>query len=206
MADKIVFDGGSTGGFPTHPDIRRRWPRARVHIHLSRRKDGTVYRDGGNRTPILVINPGDEREIGYCIGEEILHELREIERELAPRILTSIKIHFQGATMATAGPITLTSVGQTATASVVGFDQFGQPFTGTIPTPTFTASDTTGAIATFDPSTGIVTAVANGVDNITATLTTAEGLSLTDTEAVTVAIPVVPPPTPVLTTIKVAFA
>lgn len=102
-----------------------------------------------------------------------------------------------------AGPVTLTAVGQTVTASVLGFDQFGNPFTGTIPTPTFTASDATGAIATFDPATGLVTAVANGVDSITASLTTAEGLALSDTEAVTVAIPVV---APVLTTIKVAFA
>lgn len=101
------------------------------------------------------------------------------------------------------GPITLTAVGQTATASVVGIDQFGNPFTGTIPTPTFSASDTAGTIATFDPATGIVTAVANGTDSITASLTTAEGLALTDTEVVTVAIPVV---APVLTSIKVAFA
>ena len=105
--------------------------------------------------------------------------------------------------MPTAGPVILTSVGQTVTASVLGFDQFGNPFTGTIPTPTFSASDTAGAICTFDPSTGLVTAVANGVDNITANLTTVEGLSLTDTEAVTVAIPTV---APVLTSIKVAFA
>lgn len=136
--------------------------------------------------------------------ESMLHELRVIRREVAPPQLTSIQVAFKGATMATPGPVTLTTVGQTVTASVVGFDQFGNPFTGTIPTATFTASDTAGTIATFDPSTGIVTAVANGVDNITATLTTAEGLSLSDTEAVTVAIN--PPPTPVLTTIKVAFA
>jgi hypothetical protein len=133
------------------------------------------------------------------ILERILHALK------TSAVLTHIKIEFQGAIMATpvAGPVTLTAVGQTVTASVVGFDQFGNPFTGTIPTPTFSASDTTGAIATFDPATGLVTAVANGVDNITASLTTAEGLALTDTEAVTVAIPVV---APVLTTIKVAFA
>jgi hypothetical protein len=126
-----------------------------------------------------------------------------------PQVLTSIKIKFQGAILMAApvaGPITLTAVGQTATASVLGFDQFGKPFTGTMPTAVLSASDTAGAIATFDPATGLVTAVANGVDNITATLTTAEGVLLTDTEAVTVAIPVVPPPTPVLTTIKVAFA
>lgn len=109
--------------------------------------------------------------------------------------------------MATAGPVTLTSVGQTVMASVVGFDQFGAPFTGSIPTPTFTSSDTAQAIVTFDPSTGLVTDVANGVANITATLTTAEGLSLTDTEAVTVANTAAPPPpTPVLSSIKVAFA
>lgn len=119
--------------------------------------------------------------------------------------LTSIKIAFQGATMATpvAGPVTLTSAGQTVTASVLGFDQNGNPFTGTIPTPVFSSSDTGGAVITFDPSTGIVTAVANGTAGITASVTSAEGLALTDTETVTVAIPVV---APVLTSIKVAFA
>lgn len=145
--------------------------------------------------------------------DEILEQQRETNRllrrlvkdEEPSVVLTRIKIQFQGAIMATpvAGPVTLTAVGQTVTASVLGFDQFGNPFTGTVPTPTFSASDTTGAIATFDPATGLVTAVANGVDSITASLTTAEGLALSDTEAVTVAIPVV---APVLTTIKVAFA
>lgn len=111
--------------------------------------------------------------------------------------------------MATPGPITLTTVGQTSTATVVGFDQFGNVFTGTIPTPTFASDDTAGAIATFDPSTGLVTAVANGVANITATVSATDPngnpITLTDTESVTVAIPVVPPPTPVLSSIKVAF-
>lgn len=107
--------------------------------------------------------------------------------------------------MATAGPVTLTSAGQQVTASVLGYDQFGQPFTGAMPAATLSSDDTASAIVTFDPATGLTTAVANGVANITATLTTAEGLSLTDTEAVTVAIPVVPPPTPVLSSIKVAF-
>ncbi len=144
------------------------------------------------------------------IGREILHEIREthheveeIERILEPK-LRFIKIAFKENQMP--GPITLTTAGQTTTASVVGFDQFGQPFTGPIPTPTFSSDDTAGAIVTLDPSTGLVTAVANGVANITASLTSAEGLNLTDTETVTVAIPVTPPPTPVLSSIKVAFA
>ncbi len=108
--------------------------------------------------------------------------------------------------MPTPGPITLTSAGQKVTASVLGFDQFGQPWTDPLPSFTLSSDDTAGAIISFDPATGLVTAEANGVANITATLTTAEGASLTDTEAVTVAIPVVPPPVPVLSSIKVAFA
>lgn len=149
----------------------------------------------------------DDR-IEYDI-EEIVEDVGHLVRDIFHphhRTLTKIKIQFRRNNMPTAGPVTLTTAGQTVTASVLGFDQFGQPFTGTIPTPTFSSDDTGGAIVTFDPSTGLVTAVANGVANITATLTTAEGTSLTDTESVTVAIPVVPPPTPVLSSIKVAFA
>jgi hypothetical protein len=139
------------------------------------------------------------------LAEANLRLLRVIVGELAPPKLTSIQLSFKGASMATAGPVTLTSVGQTVTASVIGYDQLGNVFTGTIPTPVFTSDDTAQAIVTFDPTTGLTTAVANGVANITATLTTAEGLALTDTESVTVAIPVTPPPTPVLSSIKVAF-
>jgi hypothetical protein len=144
----------------------------------------------------------EEKVVGLL--EHILHELRVIRREVAPPQLASITIAFsKGPPMPTAGPTTLTTAGQTATASVVGFDQFGAPFTGPIPTPTFSSDDTAGAIVTFDPTTGLVTAVANGVANITAKLTTVEGLALSDTEAVTVAITTTG--TPVLTSIKVAF-
>lgn len=141
---------------------------------------------------------------------EILHVEREILEEVRPR-LNHIKVAFSSRKekhhMApVVGPVTLTSVGAVVYASVVGYDQFGAVFTGPIPTPTFTDSDADGTIATFDPTTGAVTAVGSGVDSITASLTTAEGLSLTDTETVTVSIAVVPPPTPVLTSIKVAFS
>jgi uncharacterized protein YjdB len=142
------------------------------------------------------------------LAEANLRLLRVIVGELAPPKLTSIAIQFSEGNnlMATPGPVTLTSVGQAVTASVIGYDQLGNVFTGPIPTTTFTSSDTASAIVAFDPTTGLTTAVANGVANITASLTTAEGLALTDTEAVTVAIPVTPPPTPVLSSIKVAFA
>lgn len=130
--------------------------------------------------------------------------LRLLVLEEAPPVLTTIQIAFsQGVNMAAvAGPITLTAAGQTATASVLGFDQFGQPFTGVMPPATLSSDDTAQAIVTFDPTTGLTTAVADGVANITATLTTAEGVNLSDTEAVTVAIQVTPP---VLSSIKVAF-
>ena len=142
-----------------------------------------------------------------CQNRFIIRLLSIIAAEDAPLILSSIKIQFsKGTPVPTAGPVTLTTAGQQVTASVLGFDQFGQPFTGTMPTATLSSDDTAQAIVTFDPTTGLTTAVANGVANITASLTTAEGLALTDTESVTVAIPVVPPPTPVLSSIKVAFA
>jgi hypothetical protein len=98
------------------------------------------------------------------------------------------------------GPITLTAAGQTANAVILGFDQFGNPFNGPIPTATWSGDN--DAAATIDSASGLVTAVANGVANVKGSLTTAEGLSLSDTETVTVAIPV---ETPVLTSIKVAF-
>jgi hypothetical protein len=138
---------------------------------------------------------------------EIIRLLGIIAKEDAPPILTKIKVVFSKGTpmSAVVGPVTLTTAGQKATASVLGFDQNGQPWTGTMPAATFSSDDTAQAIVQFDPTTGQTTAVANGVANITATLTTAEGKALTDTEAVTVAIAVVPPPTPVLSSIKVAF-
>ena len=142
-----------------------------------------------------------------CQNKIIIRLLSIIAAEDAPPILSSIQIRFQENTMAAvAGPVTLTTAGQQVTASVLGFDQLGNPFTGTMPTATLSSSDTAQAVVTFDPTTGLTTAVANGTANITASLTTAEGLALTDTETVTVAIPVVPPPTPVLSSIKVAFA
>lgn len=140
-------------------------------------------------------------------NNHIIRLLRILVIEEQAPYLSTIQIRFtKGSSMPTPGPVTLTTAGQQVTASVVGFDQFGQPFDpAAMPAATLSSDDTAGAIVTFDPSTGLTTAVANGVANITASLTTAEGLALTDTEAVTVAIAVVPPPTPVLSSIKVAF-
>jgi hypothetical protein len=150
---------------------------------------------------------------------KILHELEELER---PR-LSTIKIAFfthvpptKGALHMSAvqGPVTLTTLGQVAIATVLGFDQTGalMPAGFVMPVAAFSSDDTAGAIVTSKDNgdgTDTVTAVANGVANITGEVVTAEGKTLTDTESVTVAIVVVPPPpppTPVLSSIKVAFS
>lgn len=110
--------------------------------------------------------------------------------------------------MATIGPVTLTTAGQNVTASIAGFDQFGNPWTGVIPPVTYTIDNP--SVATSAPNadglTDGVTAVTNGVANLTATLTSAEGLALTDVETVTVNISGGGGGTPVLSSIKIQFA
>jgi hypothetical protein len=161
-----------------------------------------------------------EREILATL-KRLLVVTERIHCQLYPKRLSRIGIFFTpelksetGETPMTpptpiAGPVILTTAGEVATASVLGFDQFGSPWTGTMPPVTFTSSDTSGAVITSVPNadgvTDTVTAVANGMANLTASLTTAEGLSVSDTETVTVAIGN-PVGTPVLTSIKVAFA
>lgn len=110
--------------------------------------------------------------------------------------------------MPTVGPATLTAAGQVAVATILGFDQFGNPWTGPIPTPTWAIDQpNVASIAadTTDPENEDVTAVANGTANLNFQLTTVEGLALTDVEQVVVNIPVTPPPPPVLTTAKIAW-
>jgi hypothetical protein len=159
-----------------------------------------------------------ERETTHRL-EKIEHQNEEILDLLSPR-LTRIRLQFTLSTVvgtrgipmsAVQGPVTLTTLGQVATASILGFDQFGQPFTGTMPPASFSIDDTAGAVATSvdnDDSTDTVTAVANGVANLTATIeaTDVNGnpITLTDTESITVALSG-GGGTPVLSSIKIAF-
>jgi hypothetical protein len=169
--------------------------------------------------------PKFEREVTEML-KELLHLARRIESQTMPR-LTSIEIAFSLPSTETgdtpmsttpppsglapvAGPVILTSVGENTIASILGFDQFGNPWTGAIPPVTYVSSDAANAIITSTPAadgvTDSVAAVGNGVANLTASLTTVEGLALTDTETVTVALTATPPPpTPVLSSIKIAF-
>jgi len=98
-------------------------------------------------------------------------------------------------------PITLT-VGQSVVASVVGFDQFGKPYLGAIPAPSWSIDqptfDSIAADAT-NPANEDVTSLAAGVANLTATVAGPSG-PLTDTEPITNVVP------QVLTSVQIQFA
>ena len=142
--------------------------------------------------------------------------LTKIYNGLCPR-LGSISIQFEvspapGETIMAAiqGPVTLTTVGQVATASILYFDTTGAPMAATFvpPAVTYSVNDTAGAIEKVvdnGDGTATVTDVANGVANLTASATSAEGLAVSDTETVTVFNGTTPPPTQTLGSIKIAF-
>lgn len=154
----------------------------------------------------------DEKEELHLLREQVrqliqlhLDERQEIlllkqirDRLPTPSQLSSIKIRFGGIM---AGPVTLT-VGQKTKATVVGFDQFGAPFNGTLPPASFSLDNTTLDSGTSDGAGGFdITSLAAGVANLTAALSTAEGIGLQDTETITnVAI------VPVLSSIKLDFS
>jgi len=140
----------------------------------------------------------------------IFKELRQIKHEedeilyLLKHRLSTIRIRFykrhKGDFMAQTDPITLT-VGSSVVATVVGFDQNGQPFTGAIPTPTWSIDNSSFDSITADtvnPADEDITSLAVGVGNLTATVQGVAG-PLTDTEAITNVIP------QVLTSIQIQF-
>lgn len=134
--------------------------------------------------------------------EAIKTEVDELVSSLKPK-LSFIKIKFTRSNIMAEGPVTL-SIGQKTIASIDGFDQNGAAWTGAIPTPTWAIDDATLDTIAADPSNPAnedVTALAAGTANLTASLTTAEGKSLTDTEAVTNLAAA-----PVLSSIKINFS
>ena len=139
----------------------------------------------------------------------IVRELREqarILRSLHPR-LTSIKIKFsKGDNMAEA-PITLRA-GQSTIASIDYFDQNGQPMPASFVPPDVTFVIDNPAVASSTPNadkqTDTVTYVSAGTAKLSASVVSAEGVDVSDTQTVTCAPVVVPPP--VLTSIKINFS
>jgi hypothetical protein len=137
-----------------------------------------------------------------CLLREQVKLLEEIAEELKPK-LAVIKIAFQRKNLMAEGPITL-QVGQSTVATLDGFDQNGNPYTGTIPTPVWTIDQPNFdsiAVSATNASAETVTSLAVGVANLTATVTLSGGLNLSDTEAVTnIAV------APILSSIKINFA
>lgn len=104
------------------------------------------------------------------------------------------------------GPVVL-NAGQSTVATVLYFDQSGNPMPASFvpPSVTFTIDNSSIASSTpIDAQSSTVAYVAAGVANLTAAVTSAEGLSLTDTETVTCN-PVVTPP-PILSSVKISFS
>ena len=132
-------------------------------------------------------------------NRHIVKLLSVIAAEDAPPHIATIQLK-GSSPMPTPGPITLTAQGETNQTVIVGLDQFGQPWTGPIPAATY--SDDNSAAVTTDAN-GLATAVANGTDNVTASLTTVEGLALSATLQFIVDIPA---PVPVLTSISLQGA
>jgi len=123
--------------------------------------------------------------------KEILARLARIESTLAPR-LTSLIIQFEGGQMAAS-----IEVGKTVNATVLGFDQNGQPFDLTGQAVSWSVDNS--AIATAAPADGNPTTV-TGVAPGTANLSVAVG-GLTATDQVTVTAPA-----PVLTSLQIQFS
>ena len=131
--------------------------------------------------------------------------VQQIANELLPptTTLTAIKLlHTQnGDTMQ--GPITL-NVGQSTTATVLGFNADGSPFTGTMPTASYTVSDPAqDSVTAGSANDATVTSLAAGSADFSVTLTTAEGIQLTDSTSIT-NVAVVPPQA--LSSIKLDFS
>jgi len=145
---------------------------------------------------ILTCDLLDQGQVQILQNHHIVKLLSVIAAEDAPPYLATIQLLSKGIPMPTPGPITLVSAGETDQTVIVGLDQFGQPWTGAVPTATY--SDDNPAAATTDAN-GLETAVANGVNNATASLVTVEGLALSASIQYIVDIPA--PPVAVLSSI-----
>ncbi len=125
---------------------------------------------------ILLCDLVEQGQIQILQNRHIVKLLYIIAKEDAPPYLATIQLLSKGTSMPNPGPITLVAAGETDQTVIVGTGSDGNPWTGPIPTATYT--DDNPAASTTD-SNGLETAVANGTNNVTASLTTAEGTPLT---------------------------
>jgi len=145
----------------------------------------------------------------------IAEMLRQIVTDLAkpPQQLTSIQIAFSqtkirelnmGTTAIPPQQGASLTIGQMVVASVVGYDQFGNVFTGAMPTPAWSIDNPQVASIVPDsttPTSEDVTGVSAGSANLTAGVAGPGGSTLTATAPITVSAS----SQPVLTSIQIAF-
>lgn len=169
-------------GNESHPERHHEWARlSEGHGHKKPKHH--------DREEVKILREIEEDE------DEQTILLREIRDELKPH-LRQIKIRFGG--NMPVGPAVIT-VGQTTTASVLGFDQNGAAIAIDFTANPVSWSIDNSAIASSTPnpdSTDTVVGVSAGVANLTASCA-----GFTDTETVTVTAVV-----PVLSSIKISFA
>lgn len=127
------------------------------------------------------------------------------EEEPSPQ-LTTIKLKFTTGGIMAEGPVVLSS-GQSTTATLDFFDAVGNPMPAGFVPPVVTFTIDNAAVASSTPGadgqSDVVAYVAAGTAKLTASVTSAEGLALSDTETVTCS-PVVLLP-PVLTSVRLNF-
>lgn len=125
-------------------------------------------------------NQSLERE-AVTVLKKIEQVEEQIEQDLHPRKseLTHVQLAFGGTIMQ--GPLNI-NVGQKTKATVLGFDQNGAAFTGVIPAATYTIDNSALDSSTADGANGSdIVSLAAGTANLSVSLTSAEGLALSDT-------------------------
>ena len=155
---------------------------------------------------------------------ELMHELRKHHRQRLTRIQIVFKPqhhhqhhhHHQGekAMAQVPGPLTLTTLGAVAIASILGFDQDDKPMAADFVFPPVHFStdnpDAVSATENADGETAAVTAEAEGTANIIAEVDTVDAdgnpITLEDSAVVTVTLgPPPPPPAQRLSRIQIVF-
>jgi hypothetical protein len=139
---------------------------------------------------VLTCDLLDQGQVQILQNRHIVKLLSVIAAEDAPPYLATIQLLSKGIPMPNPGPITLVAAGETDQTVLVGVDQFGNPWTDPFPVATY--ADDNPAAAQVDAN-GLVTTVANGTDNVTASLTNGRGDVLTASLQYIVAIPVEAP-------------
>ena len=157
----------------------------------------------------MINNPSHLDHEALKVLEHILHELREIKRELRPTITKSIAIRFSGEFMA--NNVLVLNVGQKSTASIVPLLADGVTLSGgVLSAVSYTFSDPSATVVLNpDGLTATVTGVAASTGAVSGsaacTVTDTDGVVSTWTQAFTIQTNAVVPPAQLTQSVAVQF-